>query len=232
MRKMIQKKGSPLLASSLAAFCLAALAASASAGQGEKDAAAVVEKVQAYYEDIEGYRASFVQTTAHRLFPGRLERAYGKVMFKEGGLMRWEYERPQHKLFIYDGETLWVYEPEVPQIFTGSADKQRLEKGLAFLTGEGRILDEYEATRLDAEKFGFSEGIVLKLRPRDQRSPFRHVELYIDPDEHRVVRSVVVDHDGNRNRLDFSDVQKNPGLAAGLFRFEPPPGVPVIRAQR
>lgn len=229
---MIQKKGSPLFASSLAAFCLAALAVSASAGQGEKDAAAVVEKVQAYYEDIEGYRASFVQTTAHRLFPGRLERAYGKVMFKEGGLMRWEYERPQHKLFIYDGETLWVYEPEVPQIFTGSADKQRLEKGLAFLTGEGRILDEYEATRLDAEKFGFSEGIVLELRPRDQRSPFRHVELYIDPDEHRVVRSVVVDHDGNRNRLDFSDVQKNPGLAAGLFRFEPPPGVPVIRAQR
>lgn len=226
------KKSGPLLASFLAAVSLAAFAASASAGRGDEDAAAIVEKVQAYYKDIDGYRASFVQTTAHRLFPGRLERAYGKVMFAEGGLMRWEYERPQHKLFIYDGETLWVYEPEVPQIFTGSADKQRLEKGLAFLTGEGRILDEYEASKLNSEKFGFSEGIVLELRPRDQHSPFRHVELYVDPDEHRVVRSVVVDHDGNRNRLDFSDVEKNPDLATGLFRFEPPPGVPVIRAQR
>lgn len=188
----------------------------------------IVGKVQDFYAGVDDYRASFVQTTAHKMFAGRLERSYGKVMFKKGGAMRWEYKRPDNKLFVYDGATLWIYEPEVPQIFKGTADADRLRKALAFLTGEGRILDEYKARRVNEKKMGFPKGYVLKLRPKQKKSPFKHVELYVDAGDFHVVRSVVVDHEGNRNRLDFKQPEVNPGLPAKMFEFTPPKGVPVI----
>ena len=193
-----------------------------------KEIKAIVEKLVAYYAAAQSYEATFVQTNAHKMFPGRLQRAYGKVMFYKGGLMRWEYERPEKKFFIYDGKKLWVYEPEVPQIFSGTADAERLKKALAFLTGEGKIIEEYSVRKLNASKLGFSKGIVIGLWPNDKNSAFKKVELYLDGKTHRVVRSVVVDHEGNRNRLDFHNPKLGQQLDKKAFTFNPPPGVPVI----
>ncbi|MBN2716439.1 MAG: outer membrane lipoprotein chaperone LolA [Deltaproteobacteria bacterium] len=191
----------------------------------------IVDKVQSFYEGIDDYKARFVQTTAHKMFPGKFQRAYGTVMFKKGGLMRWEYTRPEKKLFIYDGMILWVYEPEVPQIFKGQGGTERLRKALAFLTGEGKIKDSYKASKADIKKYDFKDGYVLKLVPKEANSPFKHVEMYVMGDTFRVARSVVVDHDDNRNRLDFYSPEVNAGLDARLFQFEPPAGVPVMTPQ-
>ncbi|MCU0663850.1 MAG: outer membrane lipoprotein chaperone LolA [Myxococcota bacterium] len=199
-------------------------------GQAQPNATDLCTKVQGYYASIGDYRASFVQTTAHKLFQGKLQRSYGSVSFKKGGMMRWEYRRPEEKLFIYDGSTLWVYEPLVPQVLTGSADAERLKKSLAFLTGEGKLLDEYSAKVLDARKQGFEgRGYVLALRPKAKNAPFKAVEIYISSKDFHVERSVVVDHEDNRNRLDFSEVKTNLGMDAKEFTFTPPPGVPVIK---
>jgi outer membrane lipoprotein carrier protein len=190
----------------------------------------VVERVQTYYASVNDYEASFVQTTAHKMFGGRLQRAYGNVMFKKGGLMRWEYTRPERKIFIYDGGTLWIYEPDVPQVFKGAADAERLAKALAFLTGEGRILDEYRAQTLSKDKYNFPIGFVIGLWPKQKNSPFKRVEIYIEPQTYRVVRSVVVDQEDNRNRLDFAAPSLNKNLSDAVFSFTPPPDVPVLQA--
>jgi outer membrane lipoprotein carrier protein len=190
----------------------------------------ILTKVQTYYSSIGDYRANFVQTTAHKLFQGKLQRSYGVVSFMKGGFMKWEYQRPEQKLFVYDGSTLWVYEPEVPQVLSGSADTERLKKSLAFLTGEGKLLDEYSATFLDARKQGYEgKGHVLSLRPKDKGAPFKSVEIYVNSADSRVERSVVIDHEGNRNRLDFTEVKTNLGMNPKEFVFTPPAGVPVIR---
>jgi len=230
--KFLHSPSTRTLAATLVVTVFAlAIAAGANAGSSP-DAEEIVAEVQQYYSGVGDYRCEFTQTTAHKLFPGRLERSYGKLSFKKGGLMRWEYSRPENKLFVWDGKALWIHEPEVPQVFTGTADAERLRRGLAFLTGEGRILDDYQAKKLDAGKFGFAAtGHVLKLTPKAKGSPFRHVEIYVDGASFRVVRSVVVDHEGNRNRLDFEKPEINVGLDNGLFSFTPPPGVPVIRAE-
>jgi outer membrane lipoprotein carrier protein len=152
------------------------------------------------------------------------------LMFKKGGLMRWEYARPEKKLFVYDGTTLWVYEPEVPQAFKATANADRLRKALAFLNGEGKIKESYKTEKLDAARYNFNSGYVLKLTPLEKNSPFKKVELYVSSTDFRVVRSVVVDNEGNRNRFDFSDVAQNANLSPALFSFTPPAGVPVVDA--
>jgi outer membrane lipoprotein carrier protein len=212
-----------------AALTLAAIGAAAE-GASSPNANEIVDRVQAHYALVSDFRASFVQSVAHKLFPGRLERSYGTVMFKKGGLMRWEYARPEKKLFIYDGATLWIYEPEVPQAFKATANADRLRKALAFLNGEGKIKESYKVEKLDAARAGFAAGYALKLTPLEKGSPFAKVELYVDASDFHVVRSVVVDHEGNRNRFDFSDSASNGGIAPELFTFSPPEGVPVIDA--
>ncbi|MBN2526354.1 MAG: outer membrane lipoprotein chaperone LolA [Deltaproteobacteria bacterium] len=208
-------------------------ATSAAFAQEKKlNANQIVDKVQEFYEGVSDYKARFVQTTAHKMFPGKYQRAYGTVMFRKGGLMRWEYNRPEKKLFIYDGMTLWVYEPEVPQIFKGQSGTDRLKKALAFLTGEGKIKNAYKASLADIKKFDFKNGYVLILVPKEQNSPFKQVEMYVTADTFRVARSVVVDHDGNRNRLDFYGPEVNSDLDARLFQFVPPAGVPVMVPQQ
>lgn len=201
-------------------------------GKEDKEVKTIIESLVAYYAAGQSYEATFVQTNAHKMFPGRLQRAYGKVMFYRGGLMRWEYERPEKKFFIYDGKKLWVYEPEVPQIFSGAADAERLKKALAFLTGEGKILEEYGVRKMDEVKLGFKKGVVIGLWPKDKNSAFKRVELYLDGKTHRVVRSVVVDHEGNRNRLDFHNPKLGQQLDKKAFTFSPPPGVPVIEREK
>lgn len=188
----------------------------------------ITDKIQGYYTGAENYQASFVQTTSHKLFAGKLERAYGTVKFKKGGLMRWEYTKPEKKFFIYDGTTLWIYEPEVPQVFSGSADAERLKRALAFVSGEGRLLDEYSIKILNEVKYGFKDGIVLGLSPKDKQSPYKRIELYVDASSYRVVRSVVVDHENNRNRLDFDNPKLGENVPATDFAFTPPKGVPII----
>lgn len=221
----------PLLVGALTAALLALSPAAHSQG-AEPDANAVADKIQEYYAGADDFVASFVQTTAHKLFAGRLERSYGKVMFKKGGLMRWEYKRPDRKFFIYDGAILWVYEPDVPQVFKGAADADKLKRALAFLTGEGKIKKEYRLAKVDAAKYGYAEGIVLKCFPKAKGSPFKHIELYVEKGSYRVARSVVVDHEGNRNRLDLASPQTNTGLSDNLFKFTPPPGVTVLTSDQ
>ena len=165
---MKPKCSKPLLAMALAVSATALLGSveAAYADETEPTASQIVDKVQDFYAGVDDYKAAFVQTTAHKMFSGRLERGYGTLMFKKGGLMRWEYKRPDEKYFIYDGTFLWIYEPAVPQAFKGAADAERLRRALAFLTGEGKIKDEYKAKKVKSERYGFAKGFVLKLRPK------------------------------------------------------------------
>jgi outer membrane lipoprotein carrier protein len=192
----------------------------------------IIQKMQSFYASSSDYQASFVQSTSHKMFPGRLQRAYGTVKFKKGGLMRWEYTRPEKKYFIYDGTKLWVYEPKVPQVISGTADAEKLRRALAFLSGEGKIQDEYNVKILDAAKYNYPKGLVLGLRPKDKKSPYRRIELYLDKSTYRVTRSVVVDHENNRNRLDFSNPKLNNNLSKKEFQFTPPAGVPVLSPEQ
>ncbi|NLN61436.1 MAG: outer membrane lipoprotein chaperone LolA [Myxococcales bacterium] len=227
---MTQNKHTTLFVIAASAWLAWSVTAVANTPTAEPNADAIVDNIQKYYQDTADYRADFVQTTAHKMFAGQYQRAYGRVMFKNG-LMRWEYDRPEKKLFVYDGAALWIYEPQVPQVFKGAADAERLKKALAFLTGQGKIKDAYRAKKASATAYGFSEGYVLLLTPKEKNSPFKQVELYVDKGSFSVVRSVVIDHEGNRNRLDFSNSQTNTSLKDSLFQFKPAAGVPVLSAE-
>ena len=51
------------------------------------------------------------------------------MWLKKPGRMRWDYEKPEKKLMVSDGSTLWVYEPEDEQAATQNQWDGRVHAG-------------------------------------------------------------------------------------------------------
>ena len=71
-----------------------------------------VHRFEASYHAVKTIRAGFTQTYTTE---GGKQTESGVVYFARGGLMRWDYQRPQAKVFISDGKTLSLYVPEEKQ---------------------------------------------------------------------------------------------------------------------
>src|SRR5208337_2362303 len=72
-----------------------------------------VRQFESSYHAVRTIRADFTQTY---VTDGTTQVESGVVYFARGGLMRWDYQRPQPKLFLSDGKTLLLYIPEEKQL--------------------------------------------------------------------------------------------------------------------
>src|ERR1700747_507972 len=101
----------------IAVALIASLGATSSFAQaprlGVKD---VVERVQKRYDSAGDFRAHFVQTLTNATFKRKTTSA-GEVLLKRPGRMRWDYQTPDVKMYLADGDRLWLYEPEDQQAF-------------------------------------------------------------------------------------------------------------------
>jgi len=187
----------------------------------------VVAKVQEFYEATTDYQADFHQTYFHRLF-NKLQRSSGRVFFKKPGRMRWEYDHPERKLFVSDGDTLWVFEPEAQQAFRQSLADSQLPTAITFLAGGGDLRRDFRPRLIPSAPQGFPRGYVLELRPRRPSPAFERLLFFVDASSFQVVRTLVLDSAGNRNRMDFSAVHLNTSVPEARFHFTPPRGTRII----
>src|SRR5512147_1895262 len=75
------------------------------------EAAALAETVQRVERTCKGMQdlsAKFIQTATNRSL-GQVQEASGLFLLKRPGKMRWEYQKPDERLFVTDGKTLWAY---------------------------------------------------------------------------------------------------------------------------
>ena len=204
--------------------------------QDEPDARAVAAAVQSFYNQTTGVRSNFHQTYYNKLYD-RYDRSRGKVTFAKPGKMRWNYARPNGKIISSDGSQMIIFEPgdegERGQCFQREMADSQLPAAFSFLTGEGRLEEDFTFRLLNAARQGYREGYVLELRPRTPSSHYARVMFYVmrtDGNPSGIVRRVlIVDPNGNRNRFDFSEMTWNPTTTAATFRYRPPNGVTCTR---
>lgn len=201
----------------------------------ETTATQVAQAVQAFYDQTTSVEAVFEQTYFNRLY-NRYDRSGGTVRFQKPGKMRWDYKKPSGKVLVSDGNKLRVYEPgedgEPGQLFEQTLDENQLPQALAFLTGTGKLADDFAVRLLDAASQGFKGGHVLELRPREPSPHYDRILFYVDADPARaglVHRVLIIDHEGNRNRFDFKKLRFNRPQRDKLFQFQPPPGTRRVR---
>lgn len=195
---------------------------------------AVVERVQKLYEGTTDLHARFTQTTKGIM--GQRQAA-GEVWLKKPGKMRWDYSKPEKKLFIADGTLLWVYEPEDEQAFKQPLSSSQLPTQVSFLFGKGRLLDDFDISPLpakDAQGLGGPGDVALKLVPKTATLQYRYLAFIVDPKSGVVKETVVYDQQGGQNRIAFQGIETNVkgGVDDARFRFTPPPGTQVVDTAR
>jgi outer membrane lipoprotein carrier protein len=191
-------------------------------------ASQVVAGVQAFYDQTKAIEADFFQTYFNQLYQ-KYDRSSGTVKFAKPGRMRWDYAAPNGKVIVSDGKKLLIYEPgedkEPGQVFERKIGDSELSNALAFLTGTGKLGDDFSYRLLDASAQGFANGYVLELLPKKPSAHYERILFYVDGDAKRaglVHRVLIVDSAGNRNRIDFKSLKFNRPLDAKTFAWQPP----------
>jgi outer membrane lipoprotein carrier protein len=156
---------------------------------------------------------------------GRMARTEsGTLYLQKPGRMRWDYSRPEGKIFLTDGKFVWFYSPNARRVERSPMKESGdLRAPLAFLMGRIDFYRDFREFRTRAE--GPDTYIVAE--PKSDRAPYGKVEFLITP-EHRIKLLRVVGQDESVMTFRLSEEKTNPSLAAKLFRFIPPPGVPVV----
>lgn len=193
----------------------------------------VLERMQRRYDQAKDFRARFSQKYS-RAVVGRTTLSTGTLTFKKPGRMRWDYDKPEPRMFLSNGQVLWLYEPTEKQAFKQNLKTSQLPAALAFLMGKGKIADEFEVafakeTKDGKDKLpGRPEDIRLTLSPKRPQSAYKSIYFVVDPKEFLVRESLLVDAQGNTNHFVFDHIEVNSKVADALFRWTPPAGVRVV----
>lgn len=192
-------------------------------------AAALLDKVQKYYDQTKDYSAEFTQVYT-RVALSKTNESSGRVTIKKPGMMRWEYKKPSEKLFVADGTKLYIYEPEEEQVIVdGNFKTAELSTSISFLWGQGKLSDAFNATVGDAAKMGAPKDTnVLELVPKKDAT-YSKLVLVLDPKTNQVIESILYETSGNTNRFKFKNAVINKGVKEDLFKFTPPKGVEIIQ---
>ncbi|MBL9006041.1 MAG: outer membrane lipoprotein carrier protein LolA [Myxococcales bacterium] len=187
----------------------------------------IVDRIQKLYEGTQNLKARFSQTLQTAM--GKRQ-ASGVLRLKKPGKMRWDYEKPEKKLFVTDGSILWMYEPEDEQAFRQPLNSSQLPAQVSFLFGKGRLSDEFEISYLDGQKLGTVGDLVLKLVPKKATAQYKHLFFVVDGKTGMVKETVLFDQQGGSNHIVFSAIETN--LKADIddsrFAFTPPPNTKII----
>jgi outer membrane lipoprotein carrier protein len=158
---------------------------------------------------------------------GRTLTAHGTVAFKRPGKMRWNLQSDETQIIVADGKTLWFYQPDEQQVLRSPFETAfRSSTPISFLTGVGRIRDDFEAS-IDGREEG---EVTLALLPRRQGGEVGRLRLTVETANYDIIAAEIFDPLGNITRLRFSDLKRNGGLEDSLFEFEVPDGVDIIDA--
>ncbi len=191
----------------------------------QPEVGSIIEGVQNFYAQAQDLRAQFSQSYYYKVYD-RKQLSEGIVYFKKPGKMRWDYQKPNHKVFVSDGKLLWVYEPEENQAFKQSLAKAQLPVALSFMSGQGKLKEAFNAKLLKSPD---EKSYLLELIPKTDEGDYKALHLKVDRKSYQVLSSTVIDPVGNSNHLIFKDVKSNLGLPDSGFHFVPPEGLRIIQ---
>lgn len=149
----------------------------------------------------------------------------GSVIFGALPAMRWTYTKPESKLFVFDGTNSWFYVPGDKQVTVGRVDDARKNELPFLLLGDAAARERHFVVKEQNR----GKSVVTTLQARNKAAAVKSVTVTIAPSTHLIQRIEYADRDGNRTSFDFSGYHRRTA-AAGTFRFTPPAGVQVIRA--
>jgi outer membrane lipoprotein carrier protein len=189
----------------------------------------VVERVQATCAKTQDLSARFQQTATNRAL-GQVQEASGLFLAKRPGKMRWEYQKPDARLFVTDGKTLWVYSQSEKQVVVQDvADAQASRLPFSFLAGTCVLAKDFEIALVEhSGTRGSPATRILDLKPKRPETGIARMLLEVNTKDYAVEKTTLFDAYGNTTAIALSQLRLNTGVDDQQFRFVPPAGVSVV----
>jgi outer membrane lipoprotein carrier protein len=192
-----------------------------------QDIAPTISGFQQKYSSVHTIAGSFEQTYKA---PGITQVESGEFRMKKSGLMRWEYHKPEEKLFIADGRETSLYEPDARQVSIQPYNAADLRNTpFRFLFGEEEITKAYSVSWESIIKPKLENTLLLRLTPLDKEGDYSFIVLELDKAGFDIRRIVLREQGGNTHEFLFSNIVINKVFDAKLFTFKKPKGVEVLR---
>ena len=178
-------------------------------------------QLDAFTKGLKGLDGQFTQ----QVFDARgkqKEASSGRVAVSAPRLFRWEYVKPYPQLIVADGETVWVYDPDLQQASRRPQGAEEASSPLAILLNPSKLDRDFTV-----KEAGVTAGVEwLQLTPKQAEAPFKTAKLGFS--KAGLAQMEYVDALGQRTKISFSGWKRNPGFAKGTFRYVPGKGVDVI----
>jgi len=181
-----------------------------------------IEKLKQFIGATRAGQATFSQVVLDQN-GRRMQSASGVMQFLRPGKFRWTYAQPYEQLIVGDGRKFWLYDVDLNQVTVRSLDAALGSSPAALLSGSNEIERSFVLS-----EHGSQNGLDwLEALPRASDSSFRRIRMAFDAQANLQVMELL-DLFGNTTVLRFSALKRNPSLAPGLFKFEPPAGADVL----
>lgn len=148
----------------------------------------------------------------------------GKLTLRKQGKMRWDYTRPQGKLFISDGKNVFLYtsgDDRVEKI--PLKDTEDMRAPMAFLLGRLDMKKEFR----DFEVRAADGGTWLNASAKTDKLPYERVEMLVG-DDAAIRQLKVMGRDDSVLSFSFTNEKLNPPVSDSLFHFTIPPGAQIV----
>ncbi len=183
--------------------------------------AAATDALKVFLTQTQTVKARFAQMVLDKnLKP--LQQAQGIMQFSRPGKFRWDYQKPYEQIIVGDGTRLWIYDKDLNQVTVRKLDRALGSSPAALLAGSNDLERDFKLSNL-----GMDKGLDwLEALPKSRETVFERVRMGFGKSGLEAME--LRDQFGQTTVITFADVERNPRIAADVFRFTPPQGADVI----
>ena len=188
---------------------------------GAQSGDAILKRVDDHYNHLASMQAHYVEKYVGM---GLIRTEAGILLLKKPGKMRWSYEVPAGKVFVFDGKYAWFYSPGDSQAQRVSAKQMDdLRTPLRFLLGHTELKKELTKIVVTPDAGGYRIAGI----PKGMES--RVKQFVLEVSQTGLITAMRVEEvDGATTEFIFTGIQENVPTKPGDFVFTPPPGVAVV----
>ena len=193
-----------------------------------QDAAAILQRTAAAYQQLRSLSAEFDQVISSEMIGTFTSR--GTLAQAGASRLAMRFSDPKNEAIVIDGTYIWIYTPS-------TAPGQVLRMPIARASAYGvnllgwlldRPAERYHAVYLRQDTVAGTPVDVLHLLPAVEGLPFTSAVLWLARSDALPRRIEVTEPSGNHRTLTLSHLTPNAALPADAFVFTPPKGVKVV----
>ena len=179
----------------------------------------LVARVDSLYHASPYWKVEFTETVRYPVFD-ETEIEKGALTVGPNGRFRLKTDR---HVVVSDGDTLWTHNVKANQVTVEQVSRAgEVVRPADFLF---HFREKYAAALCDTE----GPGQCLYLAAADETAFIREMWLWVEPATAHVKRALYRDVNQNETTFEFARIVFSPRPKPETFRFEPPPGVEVVR---